>query len=133
MLSSISQSSSISADIKLKLSANTDNLEFEYESKQVNIQTTKTEEIDKLVYQAAKTIRRFSHYKNKAEIIEYVRTTMQHEDSHVFCQSIGVLKTTYEGIRKFVAKRKEKSRGVGSDNSLTDESVSATDTSSEVE
>ena len=34
----------------------------------------------KHIYQAAKTIRRFSHYKNKAEIIEYVRTAIQHED-----------------------------------------------------
>ena len=69
--------------INLKISGNTANLEFEYEEQPVITISLVRSEVDMQIFSAVQTIRRFSHYKNKTEIREFVQNTMEYKDVFV--------------------------------------------------
>lgn len=119
--------------IQLKIDGSIDKLDFEYEGKNVTVHSILADEEEKHVFQAVQTIKRFSHYKNKNEIIEFVRNTIEHTNEFVFGQSLGLLKTICAGIRFFGEKRKKKAVSVGSDESTTDVSADSTESSDIVE
>ena len=107
--------------IDLKIFGNTEKLEFEYEEKPAVTQELEKSENDKQIFQAVQTIRRLSHYKNKNEIREFVQSTMEHKDIFVFGQSIGLLQTICEGIRKFTLLKKSNREIICSDDVVSDD------------
>ena len=110
----------LSESISLKLNANIDKIELDIEFQTRKIEVVERSEHDKVIAIAVKNIRRFSHFKNKAEIREFVNANMEDEEAYVFGESIALLKIISLGIHHFTEMKETRRTEFSSDDSMSD-------------
>ena len=109
----------LSDQIELQLTSNTDKITLEIDYRPRNIQVIEKTEHDRTVSAAVKNIRRYSHYKKKNEIKEYVEEHMEDEEIYIFGRSISLFRVISNGIHHFTGMKKTNGTDFSSDDSLS--------------
>ena len=98
-------------DVDLVLKQQWKECVFEYTVHERNRAPVIKESVDFLKASVVKNIRRFSHYRNKAEIVEYVEENWSEGDWYVLGKPIGYYQITHEGIMYFIDMVNSKETG----------------------
>lgn len=109
------------SDVKLNLENKWNECEFSFTVHQIEHEVPQFDAIKVLKESMIKNIKKFSHFKNKGRIEEFVENTFDPKEGFVLGKPLGYYTTIHEGINYFISQKKSNRKENISESSDTTE------------